>query len=283
MIQPRSVTEESENMTHKKSGDTGRETPRVSVVIPCYNEAENIPLLAEKVEKAFAGLSEWTYECLFVDDGSTDDTREQVNRVCAANPRIRYLRLIANMGQSAALIAGMLGSHGEYILTLDGDLQNDPADFPRFLELLQEYDCVSGHRAKRNDTAFRRISSSVANIVRNWVLRDGLRDTGCGLKGFRRRCVPYIVPFNGVHRFFGVLIRNAGFSIVECPVTHHPRVHGTSKYGIGNRLPRGLFDLVGVAWLTRRLVHPTAEPETRHDRGSQKSAIVRGIGARQKS
>ncbi|MBX3180881.1 MAG: glycosyltransferase family 2 protein [Candidatus Hydrogenedentes bacterium] len=246
-------------MPHEETSDTGRETPRVSVVVPCYNEAENIPLLAAKVEKAFAGPSEWSYECLFVDDGSTDDTRKQVDRACAANPRMRYLRLVANMGQSAALVAGMRDARGEYILTIDGDLQNDPADFPRFLELLQDYDCVCGYREKRNDAWVRRLSSRVANQVRNWVLHDGIRDTGCGLKGFRRRCVPYIVSFNGVHRFFGVLMRNAGLSIVECPVAHRPRIHGTSKYGIGNRLPRGLFDLVGVVWLKRRYVHPTIE------------------------
>ncbi|MBN2310295.1 MAG: glycosyltransferase family 2 protein [Candidatus Hydrogenedentes bacterium] len=243
-------------MPGDEPSDAGHGRPRVSVVVPCYNEADNIPLLAERVDMAFAGLPEWPYECIFVDDGSTDDTRERLARLRAAYPCMRALHLVRNMGQSAALIAGMRDARGDCILTLDGDLQNDPADFARFLELLQEYDCVCGYRAVRNDTWVRRLSSRVANAVRNAVLHDGIRDSGCGSKGFRKICVQYIVPFNGVHRFFAVLIRNAGLSIVECPVAHHPRVHGVSKYGVGNRLWRGLFDLVGVAWLRRRYVHP---------------------------
>jgi dolichol-phosphate mannosyltransferase len=232
-----------------------------SVVIPCFNEAENIPLLARKVQEVFAQLPDWSYECIFVDDGSTDDTREQLKRLQEESPTVRSLRLTRNMGQSAALVAGIRSAGGEYILTLDGDLQNDPADFPRILELLQDYDCVCGYRATRNDTWVRKISSRVANVVRNWVLHDGIRDSGCGSKGFRKECVEHIVPFNGVHRFFAVLVRNAGFSVVECPVAHHPRIHGVSKYGIGNRLWRGLFDLVGVAWLRKRYVHPTVVGE----------------------
>lgn len=243
----------------------------VSVVIPVYNEAENIPLLAEKIHHQFAALPEWSYECIFVDDGSTDSTREQLSLVKSIYPYMRSLHLIRNMGQSAALVAGMRATRGEYILTLDGDLQNDPGDFPRFLELLQEYDCVCGYRATRNDTWVRRTSSKVANAIREWVLRDGIRDSGCGSKGFRRICVQYIVPFNGVHRFFAVLIRNAGLTIVECPVAHHPRIHGVSKYGISNRLWRGLFDLVGVLWLRKRYVHPVIE-ETGDDSVSAASS-----------
>jgi glycosyltransferase involved in cell wall biosynthesis len=248
-------------MQEKRTSTVEQSKPKASVVIPCYNEAENIPVLAQKVEEAFAGLPEWSYECLFVNDGSTDDTRGQLAQLHAANPRMRPLHLVQNLGQSAALVAGMRQARGEYILTLDGDLQNDPADFPRFLELLQHHDCVCGYRAERNDTWVRKASSRIANTVREWVLRDGIRDSGCGSKGFRRECVDHIVPFNGVHRFFAVLVRNAGFTIVECPVAHHPRIHGVSKYGIGNRLWRGLFDLVGVTWLKKRYVHPVVEEE----------------------
>lgn len=239
--------------------DTERPESQVSVVIPCYNEAENIPLLAEKVHNQFAALPEWSYECIFIDDGSTDCTREQLGQVKSTYPRVRSLHLVRNMGQSAALVAGMRAARGEYILTLDGDLQNDPTGFPCMLELLQEYDCVCGYRTKRNDTWVRRTSSKVANAIREWVLHDGIRDSGCGSKGFRKCCVQYIVPFNGVHRFLAVLIKNAGLSIVECPVTHHPRIHGVSKYGVNNRLWRGLFDLVGVFWLRKRYVYPTIE------------------------
>jgi glycosyltransferase involved in cell wall biosynthesis len=245
--------------------DSGLPKPNVSVVIPCFNEEENIPLLAEKVHTAFEGLPEYAHECLFVDDGSTDGTREVLARLAADDSRVRPLHLARNMGQSAALVAGMREARGEYILTLDGDLQNDPCDFPQFLKLLADYDCVCGYRAARHDSWVRRVSSRVANTVRNWILRDGVRDSGCGAKGFRRQCIDYVVPFNGVHRFLAALMRNAGFTIVECPVTHHPRIHGVSKYGIGNRLWRGLFDLVGVAWLRKRYVHPALERSSQRD------------------
>lgn len=232
------------------------------MVIPCYNEEESIALLAGKIHETFDLLPGHSYECIFVDDGSTDRTQEQLDRLKAAQPCVRSLRLTRNTGQSAALVAGMREARGKYILTLDGDLQNDPGDFPRFLELLQEYDCVCGYRANRHDSWVRKVSSRIANSVSNRVLHHGIRDSGCGAKGFRRECISCLVPFNGLHRFVAVLIRNAGFTIVECPVTHHPRVHGVSKYGINNRLWRGLFDLVGVAWLRRRYVHPAVQAES---------------------
>ena len=164
------------------------------------------------------------------------------------------LHLAKNSGQSAALHAGLTRGSGDYLLTLDGDLQNDPADFPEFLRLLEDYDCVCGVRVNRQDTWVRKASSRVANRVRNWVLNDGIQDTGCGAKGFRRVCIQHFVPFNGLHRFFAVFIRNAGLSIVETPVNHHPRHAGVSKYGINNRLWRGIYDLLGVTWLRRRYV-----------------------------
>lgn len=233
----------------------------VSVVIPVFNEAQNVPILLERVDAVFASMPEYDYECLFVNDGSTDETHAVLESLRPQHPQLRPIHLKANRGQSAAMVAGMQRARGEYILTLDGDLQNDPADFPRFLELLQDYDCVCGVRVNRNDTWVRKVSSRIANKVRNAILHDGIRDSGCGAKGYRRVCVKHIVPFNGVHRFIAVLIRNAGLSIVECDVTHHPRIHGVSKYGIGNRLWRGIYDLVGVAWLRKRYVHFDVEGE----------------------
>lgn len=228
--------------------------PKVSVVVPFYNEELNAPILSKQIEAVFGELPDYGYECLFVNDGSTDGTREALDQLAQADPHVRPIHLRENCGQSAALIAGMRAAQGEFILTLDGDLQNDPCDFPKFLELLEDYDCVYGVRVNRQDTWIRRISSRIANGVRNAILHDGIHDSGCGTKGFRRACIEHFVPFNGVHRFFAVLVRNAGFSIVECPATHHPRKHGESKYGIHNRLWRGLYDLVGVAWLRRRYV-----------------------------
>lgn len=234
----------------------------VSVVIPVYNEAENVPILSDRVDAVFGALPDYDYECLFVNDASGDGTHAVLDDLVVRNPHLRPIHLKNNRGQSAAMVAGMQRAKGEFILTLDGDLQNDPADFPRFLELLKEYDCVCGVRVNRHDTWVRKMSSRVANAVRNAVLHDGIRDSGCGAKGYRRVCVKYIVPFNGVHRFIAVLVRNAGLSIVECNVTHHPRVHGVSKYGIGNRLWRGLYDLVGVAWLRKRYVDFDVEGES---------------------
>jgi len=228
--------------------------PLVSVVVPFYNEEENVPRVAARLAEVFAGLPDYDYECLFVNDGSTDGTRAALDLVAAANPRIRPIHFAQNAGQSAAVYTGLNQARGEFLLTIDGDLQNDPCDFPRFLALLQENDCVCGYRASRQDTWVRKVSSKVANTVRNAILHDGIRDSGCGAKGFRRVCVPYLPPFNGLHRFMAVFIRRAGLRIVEMPVTHHAREFGVSKYGIGNRLWRGLYDLIGVTWLRKRQV-----------------------------
>jgi dolichol-phosphate mannosyltransferase len=233
----------------------------VSVVVPFYNEERNAGPLAGKMQAVFAELPAYDYECLFVNDGSTDGTRAELERLAAEDPRMRPVHLKQNRGQSAALIAGMRRARGEYILTLDGDLQNDPADFPRILDLLGEYDCVFGYRTDRNDTWIRKVSSRIANRIRNAVLHDGVRDTGCGTKGFRRRCVGHLVPFNGAHRFFGVMMRNAGLTLAECPVKHHARLYGASKYGIRNRLGRGIYDLFGVRWLSKRYVTFEVEGE----------------------
>lgn len=230
----------------------------ISVVIPFYNEHENVPLMAARLAPVFDALGGFC-ECLMVNDGSKDGTREAMQAVAKTDPRFRAVHHTRNFGQSAALISGMRLAKGDYILTLDGDLQNDPEDLPELVKLLADFDCVCGYRAKRNDTWVRRVSSRVANRVRNAILKDGLRDTGCGTKGFRRACVPFLVPFNGAHRFFAAVLRSAGMSITECPVRHHPREHGVSKYGVGNRLWRGLYDLIGVGWLQRRLVFPSVE------------------------
>jgi glycosyltransferase involved in cell wall biosynthesis len=229
--------------------------PLVSVVVPFYNEEENVRPLADRVAAVFSdSLPDYDHECIFVNDGSTDGTRGELNKLALERPTVRPLHLKRNRGQSAALVAGLRQAQGAFILTLDGDLQNDPADFPKFLELLQQYDCVCGVRANRNDSWLRRVSSRVANKVRNAILHDGIQDAGCGSKGFRRSCIPHILPFNGVHRFLAVMVRNGGLSLTETPVTHHPRTHGVSKYGLHNRLWRGIYDLFGVAWLAKRYV-----------------------------
>lgn len=233
----------------------------VSVVVPVYNEESNVPILAERIEAVFASLDDYEYECVFVNDGSTDGTGAQLARLSVANSKVRALHFEKNTGQSAALVAGLRHAKGEYIFTLDGDLQNDPCDIPKFLELLKDYDLVCGYRVKRQDNLVRRVSSTLANSARRAVLRDGVRDSGCGTKGMRRCCLQHIISFNGVHRFLPVILQKAGMSLVECEVTHHPREHGRSKYGIHNRLWRGIHDLFGVRWLRKRYVTYKIEGE----------------------
>lgn len=228
----------------------------VSVVVPFLNELENVEPLVRQVGEVFAGLPDWDHELILVDDGSSDGTGTRIEEMAARYPEIRPLIFDRNYGQSAALVAGMRLAAGELILTLDGDLQNDPQDFPAVLAKLETHDAVFGYRAGRQDRWLRRSSSRVANKVRNWVLRDGVRDSGCGLKGFRRSVVPHLVSFNGAHRFFAVTVRMAGMTIAEVPARHHPRRHGVSKYGIHNRLWRSLRDLAGVRWLRARYVNP---------------------------
>lgn len=235
----------------------------VSVVVPLFNELENVEPLVRQVGQVFAELPEYEHELLLVDDGSSDGTGERIDDIAASVPAVRSVRLCRNYGQSAALVTGMRLARGELILTLDGDLQNDPRDFPAVLEGLKSRDAVFGYRVSRRDNWLKRVSSRVANRVRNWVLRDGVRDTGCGLKGFHRTILPHLVAFNGAHRYFAVTVRLAGLTLAEVPVRHHPRRHGTSKYGMHNRLWRGLHDLAGVRWLRNRYVNPIVREENR--------------------
>lgn len=235
----------------------------VSVVVPFFNELENVEPLVRQVGEVFVGRPDYEYELILVDDGSSDGTGELIEKLAVENPALLPLIFDSNYGQSAALVAGMRLAGGELILTLDGDLQSDPRDFPAVLAKLEDHDAVFGYRAGRQDNWLRRASSRVANRVRNWVLRDGVRDTGCGLKGFRRSVVPHLVSFNGAHRFFAVTVRLAGLTIAEIPARHHPRLHGVSKYGVHNRLWRGLLDLLGVRWLCLRYVNPKTRGDGR--------------------
>jgi dolichol-phosphate mannosyltransferase len=235
----------------------------VSVVVPFFNELESVEPLVRQVGEAFSGLPAYRHELILVDDGSSDGTAGRIRELAAGDPRIRPLIFDRNYGQSAALVAGMRLAAGERILILDGDLQNDPRDFPALLARLESHDAVFGYRAGRQDDWLRRVSSRIANRVRNWVLRDGVRDIGCGLKGFRRSVVPHLVSFNGAHRYLAVTVRLAGLTIAEQPARHHPRRHGRSKYGVHNRLWRGLHDLAGVRWLRSRYVNPKIREEDR--------------------
>jgi glycosyltransferase involved in cell wall biosynthesis len=224
-------------------------TPAVSVVVPLFNEEENVPILQAELTAALAGLE---YEIIFVDDGSTDATVARV----AESSRVRVLRFAKNAGQSAAMYAGLHAAKGATAVLLDGDLQNDPADIPKLLaEIERGADLVCGYRAVRKDTTVKRLTSRIANSVRSRFTKDGVRDTGCTLKAMRRECVEALVPFKGMHRFIPALVKGAGYSLVEVPVNHRPRKYGLSKYGLGNRAVRATVDMFGVRWLLSRQLH----------------------------
>ncbi len=229
--------------------------PAVSVVVPLYNEEENVALLQGELTAALTGID---YEIIFVDDGSTDATIARI----APNERVRVLPFAQNAGQSAAMYAGLHAARGTVAVLIDGDLQNDPADIPKLLrEIEAGADLVCGYRAQRKDTAVKRITSRVANFVRSRFTKDGVRDTGCTLKAMRRECISMLVPFKGMHRFIPALVKGGGFRLVEIPVNHRPRQFGVSKYGLGNRAVRATVDMFGVRWLLSRQLSYKADTQ----------------------
>lgn len=230
-----------------------RQKGLVSIVIPAHREIENLdPLLAEL--RATLERLPAPAEVLIVDDGSGDGTAERLLAESRRDPRVRPVLLESRAGQSAALAAGLLRAGGDVIVTMDADLQNDPADIPRLLEALERADVVSGIRRRRHDTWVRRVSSRIANGVRRGVLGDPVSDIGCSLKAYRREALEAMPLFVGAHRFLPALCVLRGARFVEIDVHHRARRGGTSKYGVGNRLWRGIADLVGVLWLKSRLV-----------------------------
>lgn len=222
-----------------------------SIIIPVYNEEENICILHDALREVFTSLS-GHYEILWVNDGSTDKSLEILSELKHRSSTNRIIHFSQNHGQTAALAAGFSKAQGDILITLDADLQNDPRDIPGMLEQLPEYDMVAGWRFERHDTFIRRISSRIANSVRNRFTWDNIMDTGCSLKVYKKECLQNIKLFNGMHRFLPTLIRNEGYSVIQYKVRHHPRLHGTSKYGIGNRLWRGIYDLIAVRWMLKR-------------------------------
>jgi glycosyltransferase involved in cell wall biosynthesis len=221
-------------------------SPAMSVVIPVFNEEENLSILQSELHAALTGVS---HEIIFVDDGSTDRSAEKIQTA----PNIRILRFEKNAGQSAALYAGIQAARGQTIVMIDSDLQNDPADIPRLLEEISRgADLVCGYRAQRKDTLGKRLTSRIANLVRSRFTKDHVRDTGCTLKAMRRECATALVPFKGMHRFIPALIKGAGYRLVEIPVNHRPRRFGQTKYGLGSRALRATIDMFGVRWLLSR-------------------------------
>lgn len=224
--------------------ETGR--PRYSVVVPLFNEEGNVEELYRRIVETFSKLG-GSFEILFVDDGSRDGTLEK----CRALSPLILISFRRNFGQSAAFDAGFKAAKGDIIITLDGDLQNDPADIPLLLAKLDEgYDVVSGWRVKRQDSIEKKIFSRGANLLRKILIRDHIHDSGCSLKAFRRECFEHFDLFGEMHRFIPALLEIRGFRVAEVPVSHHPRVHGVTKYN-WKRSIKGFVDMLAV-WFWRK-------------------------------
>ena len=243
------------------------EAVAVSIVVPVRNEAGNIAPLIEEITAALEGR--WVYEIIYVDDGSTDDTAERLREIMARRANLRMLRHAASSGQSAAVRSGVRAARGAIVATLDGDGQNDPAFLPALVSAIEtggHVGLVAGLRVGRKDTGFKKMQSRIANGVRSAILRDGTRDTGCGLKAFRRDVFLSMPYFDGLHRFLPALVRREGFDIAYVEVIDRPRRSGVSNYGFFDRLWIGIMDLAGVWWLIRRKKPtPVATEVTLHD------------------
>ncbi len=226
-------------------------TPRLSVVIPFRNEAPSLRALYIELAAVLDSL-DFESEMIFVDDESRDEGREILADLAVDDARLRLLSLSPHAGQSAALDAGFRVARGTIIATLDADLQNDPADLPRLIKALDQADCVCGIRVDRQDSISKRLASWIANTIRRFVLSDGVHDIGCSLRVMRASSLAGIKLFRGGHRFLPSLLAMEGARVIELPVRHRPRRHGTSQYGIGRRLGVVWVDLLAVLWMKRR-------------------------------
>lgn len=233
------------------------DAPYLSLVIPVYNERENIPVLLERVGAALQRIGK-PFEVIVCDDGSTDETPALLSAGQQQYPWLRILRMARNGGQSAAFDAGFKAAHGQFVATIDGDLQNDPEEIPRLLPLLDgpdgkpAYDMITGWRKDRNDTRFRRFQTRMANRIRNWLSDESIQDSASSLKVYRRHCLVGLQLYNGMHRFLPTLVKMRGYTVLETPVKHSPRHAGTAKYGFRNRAFRAFIDLLAVRWMKKR-------------------------------
>jgi dolichol-phosphate mannosyltransferase len=228
--------------------------PQVSVVVPCHNEEGNLTQLVTEIRQATEPTGK-IFEIILVDDSSSDGTWALIEKLGAADSCVRGLRLANQCGQSAAMWAGMQSARGDIIITLDADLQNPPAEIPRFLTAMEGWDCVCGSRVAvriAGDNWVRRASSRIANSVRHYFTQDGVSDSGCCFRAFRRECVPTLKFFKGAHRFLPALLLMEGFRVTELPISHRQRGAGQTHYGVLNRLVKSLPDLFAVRWMKSR-------------------------------
>jgi dolichol-phosphate mannosyltransferase len=227
----------------------------LSVVIPVYNEEENLPVLWPEVRGVLEQLG-GTFEVIFVDDGSRDRSAEIIRSLREGDARVRLVRLKTNAGETAATDAGLKAAQGRRVVTMDADLQNDPNDIPALVRHLDVWDAAAGWRVSRGDgdSLVRRVSSRIANAVRNWISDEAIHDSGCTFRAFRRECLRDLVLYRGAHRFIPTLLRMRGYRVVEVPVRHRPRRFGESKYGVLNRVFVASADLLAVRWMKSRML-----------------------------
>jgi glycosyltransferase involved in cell wall biosynthesis len=238
------------------------ERPDLSAVVPAFDERDNLPILIEELRSALDATGK-RWEIVLVDDGSRDGSAEWIRSAASLDPRLVPVLLEINVGQSGALAAGIARARGAIVVTLDADLQNDPADLPLLLAALENADVVSGVRQDRRDSWVRLVSSRIANGTRRAVLQDPITDIGCSFKAYRREALEGLPFFVGAHRFLPALCVFRGARYAEVPLSHRPRRFGTSKYGVSNRLWRGIYDLIGVRWLKSRLLRYRVREVTR--------------------
>src|SRR5215218_619234 len=237
--------------------------PYLSLVIPCYNEEENVPTLLTRVEASLLQTGR-AFEVVLVDDGSTDATPKLLADAMKVKPWLRVIRMAKNGGQSAAFEAGFEAARGDVIATIDADLQNDPEEIPRLLPMLDEHkvDMITGWRKERQDTNFRRWQSRQANRIRNWISKETVNDSASSLKLYRAHAIKGLKLFNGAHRFFPTLVKMRGYTVYETPVKHSHRFAGTAKYGFRNRALRAFVDLLAVRWMKKRFIRYEAKEVT---------------------
>jgi glycosyltransferase involved in cell wall biosynthesis len=237
----------------RSSARTAADAPvQLSLVVPAFDEAANLPALHARILEVFGARNDW--ELIVVDDGSRDGTAAVLRELALRDPRVTGIVFAMNCGQTSAIAAGIGLARGKLVATLDADLQNDPRDLPGLIAALGEHDAVVGFRVGRKDGFVKHASSRIANAIRNRLSKDSIRDTGCSLKVFRAEAIRSIPWFEGMHRFLPTLLRQRGFSVVERPVSHHPRLAGESKYGVWNRAGKGLGDLLVVRWMRQRSI-----------------------------
>lgn len=236
------------------------ERVEISVVVPVFNEEENLPILLRSLAEVLKGLG-LPYEMVFVDDGSSDGSRRVLKAMISQYPFLRIIGFKENRGLSAALLAGIREARGAKIITLDSDLQNDPVDIPKLLIYSDQYDMVTGWRLKREDPWLKRISSKIANAIRDQISRENIKDIACTFRIFKKECFRDIPKFNGMHRFLPTLVKMEGYRVIEVPVSHHPRKYGKSKFNIRNRMVRSFIDLLAVRWMKSRHLRYEIEEE----------------------